>query len=50
MLIDKDIKDNYLKVLNEINGNTLVLFRMFGMKLTKRGEEWRLSSNYYITK
>lgn len=42
-------KENYNKVIKEINDNTIVLFRLFCMKLTKCGEEWRKSDNYYIS-
>ncbi len=42
-------KENYDKVMEEINGTMIVLFRLFRMNLTKRGEEWRFSKNSYET-
>ena len=40
-------KENYDKVIKGIDGSIIVLFRMFIMNLTKRGEEWRFSDNHY---
>lgn len=47
--MDSEYKIEYSKVVEEVNNNTIVLWRMFCMKLTKRGEEWRLynNDNYY---
>jgi len=40
-MLDEDIRTNYSKVIAEINPNTIVLFRLFVMKLTERGKELR---------
>lgn len=42
-------KQNYDKVIDGIDGSLIVLFRLYMMNLTKRGEEWRFSENFYST-
>ena len=42
-----DYKNKYDNVMKEINDSLIILFRLFGMKLTERGKEWRMSDNYY---
>ena len=39
-------RKNYDKV---IDGSLIVLFILYMMNLTKRGEEWRFSENFYST-
>ncbi len=40
-MLDEDIRTNYSKVIQEINPTSIVLFRLFVMKLTERSKEWR---------